>query len=406
MTERLFAKDSYLTENDAMVLTSEPAKGGYLVTLDRSVLFPEAGGQPADHGTIGDARVLDAHERGGEIYYLTDRAVPAGGRVRVTLDFARRFDFMQQHTGEHLLSFVAFQKFGAVNVGFHLAETYTTIDLDKPLTADEVSALAAETNALLSRDLPVTAAVYDSEEALSGLKLRKHAEGLHAPIRIVSIEGADVCTCCAPHCRRTGEAGSLIITDAAAYKGGTRLTFLFGKRASDYAARQHAALDRIARRFSTARDGAEAAVEKLIADCAEARRQVRELGAQLSDYQAAELLSGAAEGKRAKLIAALLPGMDAARLKQLGTLLSERGAAAVLLTEKDGQLLYVVTVPEGFSPDAGALAQAVNAATGGRGGGRGTLAQGMAKSAAGAAETAAQLRDYLIRSLGKDNPHA
>ncbi len=136
-----------------------------------------------------------------------------------------------QHIRRALLSFSFYKLFEAANIGFHLALDYATIDFDKPLSREQIAEAELLANSYVWRNLPVKTAFYDSEEDVKSLPLRKHAEGLTAPIRIVSIEDADMCTCCAPHCALTGEIGSIFVLDAAGYKGGTRVTFLCGERA-------------------------------------------------------------------------------------------------------------------------------------------------------------------------------
>ena len=397
MTEKLYYSDSHLTSCTASVRACEPVSGGFDVLLDRTVLFPTGGGQQTDLGTIGAANVLACREEGDEVVHLVDRALPVGMRVTVTLDWARRFDYMQQHTGEHLLSFAAYTLFGAKNVGFHLADAYTTIDFDRPLSHEEL--LEAETlaNGFIWRNLPVTATLYESEDAIADLSLRKHAEGLKGPIRIVAIQDADCCTCCAPHCRFTGEIGSIRITDAAAYKGGTRITFLCGKRALLAAQDAHDTLDRIARRFSVSRADAEGAVTKLADQYNALKRDERALTAALNRYVAAELSAQAVSAGKVRILVAQLDSVPAARLKDLAQAVSEPRTLVLLLSQTEGKLYYVLSTGEGFPADVGELMPAVNAATGGKGGGRGTLAQGMSPSCGALAETVAQLTDYFTK---------
>lgn len=400
MTEKLYYADSHLTECTARVLSCEPAEKGFDVRLDRTVFFPEAGGQPSDQGTIDTVRLLHAREDGEDIVHLADGPLPVGKSVALNLDWARRFDFMQQHTGEHLLSFAFYTLFHANNIGFHLAETdYTTIDFDMPLDAGQLAAAQLRANEFIWRDLGVSATLYGDAADIRALPLRKHAEGLTAPIRIVAVEDADMCTCCAPHCKRTGEIGQLLITDAMAYKGGTRVFFVCGKRALAYASAAHAALDGVARRFSCARPQAAAALDKLFADYASARHNEKTLTTELNTYVVKELADAAEPVGRRRLILRLLPNVDAARLKSLAQGALSDDTLCVLLSETGGRLAYVVACSEGFSPDAGELIQAVNAAAGGKGGGRGTLAQGMAPSAAGVTETLGQLRHYFMQRL-------
>ena len=399
MTKHLYDLDSHLTQHSAFVISCSPAEQWFDVVLDQTVLFPEGGGQPSDTGTIGEAAVLHVREEGGEIFHRVDRALPVGQEVPVRLDWARRFDLMQQHTGEHLLSFSFFHLFSAANVGFHLALDYATIDFDKPLSHEQVLEAERLSNTFVWRNLPVTVAFYDSEAEVLALPLRKHAEGLQPPIRIVSIQDADLCTCCAPHCALTGEIGLILVSDAISYKGGTRITFLCGSRALARTRAVYDDMDTLARRFSTARENAVGAVQKLSEDYGALKKRERELIRSLNAYLSQELAASAIQAGRYRLIVRLVSEVDAGRLKDLAQVSAGPKTLVLLLSLFEGRLAYVLASGEGFPLDVSELMPAVNAATGGKGGGRGTLAQGMAPSSGGAAETAEQLKQYFIRRL-------
>lgn len=399
MTQRLYDLDSHMTEAESVVVSCVPAGDAFDAVLDQTVFFPEGGGQPSDTGTLGPANVLDVREEGGEIYHRIDRALTPGERVSGRIDWARRFDLMQQHTGEHLLSFSFFKLFSASNVGFHLALDYATIDFDKPLNREQIIEAERLANRFVWRNLPVFAAFYDSEDAVKDLPLRKYAEGLHPPIRIVSIEDADMCTCCAPHCRQTGEIGTIFVADASSYKGGTRISFFCGERALRLLRLEHDDLDAIARRFSCQRDAALSAVKKLNGDFGTLKKNERDLARSLNGYMAAELLAQSAQAGKYRLVAGLVSGLDAARLKDLAQAASAEKTLALLMSETDGRLLYVLSSGEGFPLDVSELMPAVNAAANGKGGGRGTLAQGTAPSPIGAAETLEHMKYYFVRRL-------
>jgi len=399
MTKRLFDLDSHLRQHAAVVTACTPAEGGFDVVLDQTVLFPEGGGQPSDAGTIGEATVLHVREEDGEIYHRVDRALPVCDEVAVSLDWARRFDFMQQHTGEHLLSFSFYHLFDAANIGFHLALDYATIDFDKPLSHEQVTQAEHLANTYVWRNLPVTATFYETEEEVNLLPLRKHAEGLTPPIRIVSIEDADLCTCCAPHCSLTGEIGSIFVSDAISYKGGTRITFHCGERALSRNRAVYDDMDVLARRFSTARENVVSTVQKLSDDLGASKRRERELIRALNEYLSRELTESAAEAGRYRVCVRLFSDWDAARLKDLAQTAAKPNTLVLLLSSLGGTLGYVLATGDKFPLDVSELMPAVNAATGGKGGGRGTLAQGMAPSALGAEETAQQLRHYLKQRL-------
>lgn len=400
MTEKLYYRDSHMTACTATVRSCTLNGDGFDVLLDQTVLFPTGGGQQTDLGAIGGVRVLGCSESGDEVVHHVEKPLKVGETVPVTLDWARRFDYMQQHTGEHLLSFAAYELYGAANVGFHLADGYTTIDFDKSIARDALERMERLANSFVWRNLPVSATMYPDEAAIAGLPLRKHAEGLKAPIRIVRIEDADCCTCCAPHCTRTGEVGIIFIIDAISYKGGTRITFLCGERARTYLRDEHDALDRIARRFSTAREQAEGAVAKRCDEYGALKRELRSLTAALNEYVVARLLASAETAGKQRIVVALLEDVDAGRLKDLAQAAAgEKRSLAALFSSREGKLLYVLAMGEGFPIDAGELAQTVNAAIGGKGGGRGTLAQGMAVNCSCAKESVEQVRHYLMQRL-------
>ena len=397
MTQRLYLIDSHLFENQCTVLSCVPTKEGYDVIVDSTVFFPNKGGQPCDTGVLGGVRVTDVREAGEELVLRTDAPLPVGATVTGRIDEGRRLDIMEQHTGEHVLSWCAYKLFDAVNVGFHCALTYATLDLDKPLTPEQVTEMETMANDLARKNLPVTAAVYDSEEDLKGVPLRKHAEGLIAPIRVVSIQDADSCTCCAPHVHSTGEIGAIKIVSAAAYKGGMRMTFLCGGRALRQFQKLQAAVDAIARRFSTAGEEVLSAVEKQEAELKEVKKEKAALTARLEEYLTTELKAQAEDVKGKKLLVRLTE-TDPKRLRPLAlSTLPEKGLT-LLLAEKNGQLSYVLCA-NGLKLDMGELIPAVNLALGGRGGGRGTLAQGSAPTPSGLPETVEQLRTYLRQRL-------
>ena len=398
MTERLYLQDSHLCRNTARVTTCVKTDKGYEIELDRSVFFPNKGGQPCDLGTISTAKVLDVNEAGDRLVHLCSEPLEPGTEVEAVIDWARRKDIMEQHTGEHLLSWCAWSLYGAVNVGFHCALDYATLDLDIPLTAEQLKQIEQLANRVARENRAVTAVIYKTEEELEGLPLRKHTEGLTAPIRVVTIEGADSCTCCAPHVKHTGEIGLLKITQAAAYKGGMRLTFLCGGRAYTYAAMLQEAMDGMARSFSTGVDKVSAAVEKMNGELDAAKRQNNSLSARLEGYYSRELKEKARDIKGKKLLVEIVEDTDPKRLRPLCQSTLEAKALTLLLCPNGEQVSYILMC-KGINLDMGEVIQAVNAALGGKGGGRGDMAQGSARKPAGLEEIRAQLEFYLGQRL-------
>ena len=230
--ERLYYQDPHMREFDARVISCAPGKHGFDVVLDRTAFYPEGGGQPGDTGTLGGVRVSDTHERGGEIVHYCDAPLEAGSRVHGALDWQRRFDLMQQHSGEHLVSGIIHRRFGYDNVGFHMGAEMITIDLSGMLTPEQLRAVEREANEAVWRDLP-TEITYPDAETLRTLPYRSKKE-LSGEVRIVTFPGVDICACCGTHVKSTGEIGLIKIFSCEKFHEGVRLELLCGRRALEY----------------------------------------------------------------------------------------------------------------------------------------------------------------------------
>ena len=242
-TERLYYKDSHRKEFEATVLSCEEKitkkgeKAGYRIVLDRTAFFPEGGGQFGDVGRLGDAEVTDTREKDGIIYHETKEPLAPGSTVKGKLDFDVRFDRMQQHSGEHILSGLVHNLYGYDNVGFHLGAEITTLDFNGELTGEQVKELEFLANRGVFENVPVQV-LYPTKEQLKNVNYRSKIE-IEGQIRIVSIPGYDICACCAPHVDRTGEIGLIKIVGCEKHRGGCRMTILCGFRAlSDYQRKQ------------------------------------------------------------------------------------------------------------------------------------------------------------------------
>lgn len=398
-TNRLYLDDSYLIECDTVVLACEQAGDLWRVALKESVLFPEGGGQPPDKGLIDGIEVVDVQEEAETVWHTVKAPLEVGKAVHVQIDWDRRFDHMQQHTGEHLLSFCAHKMFEAKNVGFHMSGAYCTIDLDLPLSAEQIVQMEEETNRLVMKNLPVTLQ-YVTQEVLDELTLRKKAKEIEGVIRIVWIKDADSCTCCGTHCVATGEVGPVIVTAVEKHKEGVRITFLCGMRAYQHMRKVQDALDKIARRFSTSAFEAVDAVAKLQDEYNLVKHEIKRQDAKLAAYIGAELLSGAKTMKRGSAVVRLVNDLSPKQLKPLSqTLCANKGMHAVLFA-KDGEYVqYVVACAKDAALDAGEICQVVNATLDGKGGGRGGLAQGRAPMKKGISEAVDQIEAYLCARL-------
>lgn len=267
MTKKLYEKQSYLKECTTVVTECITENGAIYLRLRESVFFPEEGGQYSDTGTIstpdGTIRVQRGEVSGSaakgetDVRYLVDREIPVGTGVHCCLDWEDRFDRMQNHSGEHILSGLMHSRFGFNNVGFHLSDTDSvTIDTDGVLTETELSDLEREANAVIYENLPIRD-TYPSKEALQSIDYRSKIE-ISGQVRLITIGNADrtvdVCACCAPHVSRTGAIGIIKILFAEKFRGGMRLSILCGRRALVYIERNLDLLGKTAKLFSTRPD--------------------------------------------------------------------------------------------------------------------------------------------------------
>lgn len=235
MSEKLYYEDSHLREFAAQVMVCQwdEGKGCYGIVLDRTAFFPEGGGQYADSGKIQGIAVEDVQEKGDEIIHYMKTKLEPGETVLGQIDFPERFSKMQQHTGEHIVSGLVHRHFGYDNIGFHLGKELVTMDFNGSFTKEQIRMIEQEANEAVTADLDVRVD-YPSKEELEKLEYRSKKE-LSGKVRIVTVPGYDVCACCAPHVKRTGEIGIIRLIDAARYKGGTRVTMVCGFRAlEDY----------------------------------------------------------------------------------------------------------------------------------------------------------------------------
>jgi alanyl-tRNA synthetase len=381
MTERLYYDDPYKREFDATVVSVEAhaaAENGAAlraVRLDRTSFYPTTGGQPFDTGTLGLSRVVDViDDESGDVVHVVDGPVPeVGDAVRGVVDWPRRFDHMQQHTGQHVLSAAFVRRFGVKTVSFHLGADVSTIDLARELTTKEIAAAEDEANRVVWEDRPVTIRYATAEEA-AALPLRKDPVRT-GTLRLIDVEGFDLSACGGTHVSRTGAIGVIAVTAWERFKGGHRLEFACGGR--------------VLARFRTLRDVTSAAVralsvlpadvasgiERVQAELKEQKRALTDAHATLARYQARELADAAEQHSWGRLVLQAVDG-DAARLKSLATAITANpGFLAVLLSTSSPSLIVAARSADlivACNDIVGSLAKRF----GGRGGGKPDLAQG------------------------------
>jgi len=369
MTKKLYDIDSHLQRFEATVLSCEKNGKLWEVVLDQTAFFPEAGGQTADTGTLGDARVLDVQERGTELVHFTDKPLEAGRRVEGQLDWEIRFRKMQNHTGEHIISGITHSLHGAENVGFHLSADDVTLDFDVELTREQLNNIEYLANVIVSRNLSVTAE-YPSDEELAAMEYRSKLE-LTENVRIVTIEDCDRCACCAPHVKRTGEVGLIKLLDFARHKGGVRIHMQCGLDALDDYREKYANIQSISAQLSAKQHSTAAAVERFMEDM---ERQKRAYTAMTEKYIALRLSS---IEKNSGNICLFEEDMDAIALRGLvnGMMTMTDGVCGAFCARTDGGWSYIIgstTVP------LRARAKEINSVLCGKGGGTDEMIQGSA----------------------------
>jgi len=399
MTKKLYY-DPKLKTCSAAVLDVREAKGGYEILLDQTVIYPEGGGQLSDTGHIGTARVSYAREEKNQIWHLADRPLTPGERADVSFDTVSRLDHTQQHTGEHILSGLAKTLFDAVNVGFHMAEDYVTIDLDKPLDETQIMQLEAEANRAVQANVPTVIRIVNDRE-LDSIEIRKRAKGLSGEdIRIVWCGGVDSCTCCGTHCETSGEVGFIKITAHMNYKGGTRLWFACGMRAVKYAWETAALADKLARRYSTKQENVLEAVVKQGDELAALKRELRLRTDALLSYRAADLLAKAENIGETKLVVSTEEGFSMQEIKLLAEkICTAEKTVTVILSEVGETVYYQLWRSAGVTLSMRDVSAALNAILGGKGGGRDDAAQGSAKAQEGLKETLQQFEAYMKQRM-------
>jgi len=355
-------------------------EGHPAVVLDRTAFYPEGGGQPADQGTLQGVRVVDVRTRisDGAVVHLLEHPLdlPVGARVSGAVDWARRFDHMQQHTAQHILSQALLQVVGAETVGFHLGERSTTVDLDRgDLSPEDVTRAEALTNTIIEQNMPVHTRFVDESE-LTRLSLRRPPK-VSGPIRLVEVVDFDIVPCGGTHVAQTGEIGVLAVMRRERYKGGTRLTFLAGRRARADYARRRQILAHLGDLLTSGDEDLIPRVKRLLQEHRTLSSEVRRLRQQALAEMANHVWEEAPLVGGVRLIDRVIDNLEAEAVRKLAGDLRARGRALVLLGWQGatrGRLVFVAS--PGVPVHMGTLLRAALADVGGRGGGRPDWAEG------------------------------
>lgn len=373
-TDRLYYTDPYLREFDATLVDTVSHEGQTALVLDRTAFYPTSGGQPHDVGMFGDVRVIDVVDaEDGRILHIADRA-PSSTTLRGTIDWTRRFDHMQQHTGQHVLSAAFDRLFGVRTESFHLGVESSTIDLAREVSAAEIARAEDQANTVVWENRPVTIRFAGPDE-IASLPLRKEPKR-EGTLRLIQVQDFDLSACGGTHVSRTGAIGIIAVSSFERFRGGSRVTFLCGGRALSGFRLLRDAVAGGVRALSVLPIELPAAIERLHADAKELRKQVRDFQLKAAVQEADRLAGEAVDVAGRKVVTASLPAWDAAGLKAIAAGIAERpGYVAVLVGGPESTPLVVARGSES-GVDSGALLRSLLTRHGGRGGGRAELAQG------------------------------
>lgn|SRR5579859_846349 len=401
-THRLYYDDAYLQNFDARVLgcaPAEPVRGAsgmqpaWEVLLDQTAFYPSSGGQPNDLGLLGEAAVLDVRDEGEEIVHIVDREVETGG-VKGCVNWPRRFDHMQQHTGQHLLSAMFQERFGLRTVSFHLGEEICTIDLHggEP-SRDQLIGAQRAANKVIFEDRP-TRVRYGTRDQLAGLGVRKEVEreGL---LRAIEIEGADLQPCGGTHVKSTGQIGMILVRGCAKVRQDWRVEFVCGRRAEQAATEDFERERVLMGSLGCALGELPVAVERLAAERDGNFKSLRAALQQLANVWGSQLaLNAPMEANGVRVVSMVLQGTAPELLQPLATEIAKNeGTVALLVLEESGQLVFAQH--PGAGKDLGAVLKSVLAAHPGKGGGNKDFVRAKLTDA-GASGAALELAKNLI----------
>ena len=366
-TIRIYETDSHARRLQARVLSCEEGENGWLVELDRTIFYPTGGGQPCDMGTLGGADVTETLLRGETVLHRCTAALPAGADVTGEIDWARRLDLMQQHSGEHIVSGMLCAAYNCDNTGFHLGEGSVIIDYNADIPWEGVLDIETRANRYIWENHSLVT-LYPTAQELAALPYRSKKE-LTGQVRITQFPGADMCACCGTHVSRSGQVGLVKFIGWQKFRDGVRLELLCGQRALEYLSLSWQQNSAVGRELSVKPDKTAQAVERLLGE-------VQSLKARCAGLEEAEFHRLAEEHRGAGNVLLVQPPMEPDSVRRLCDAVSRTcsGRCAVFAGTDDGYKYAVIHPEQDITP----FMKAMNAALRGRGGGRDGFAQGSA----------------------------
>jgi len=406
-TEKLYLNDPYMTSFRARVVEWNEDEGDRAsVVLDRTCFYPESGGQTADTGTIGPMKVVDVAEGAEDLVrHLVDNsggaaALEAGGEVECRVDWTRRFDHMQQHTGQHVLSRAFIETAGLRTVSFHLGEDSCTIDLEGAgFNADAVRRAEDLSNSIVVDDRPVVIETVPATELerRSDRELRRALPEGVTEARLVEVKDFDVIPCCGTHVRTTGELGLIKILKSENAKGVRRVQFKVGQRALQDYRNKHEIVQSLGGRLTTSADDIEAKVEKLITDGQRTKKDVKRLSQSLAVHETKLLLGEAEINSDARFVVRYFPDHGDEFLRMVSTALKREPRTVVVIGAASGAV--ICSASDELAVDFSALAVEPAKAAGGSGGGKGAYAQLMLPGGADVSRFVEEIANNVKKSL-------
>lgn len=365
-TKRLYYEDVYKKEFTAKVLECRESKKGYEIILNQTAFYPEGGGQPSDTGILGGINVKEVHEKDGELIHYTDGPLEVGMDVIGKINWGRRFDLMQQHSGEHIVSGLVHEAFGYDNVGFHMGSDVITIDFSGMLDEEQMAEIEAKANQIIWENQEVEI-FYPTEQELKNLDYRSKKE-LSGWVRIVRFPGADTCACCGTHVTRTGEIGMLKLLSVVKFREGVRMEMLSGKRVLDYLNMVNEQNRQISVKLSAKMDKTASAVARLQDENFALKGRVHALEEEF-------IVGEAAKWKEKENVLLFQEGMEAGSVQKLTDAILQvcKGRCAVFSRNADGSYKYAMGEKDG---DLRQFTKEMNAVLNGRGGGKPFFVQG------------------------------
>lgn len=373
MTKKLYYQDSYLEDFKAKVLSCSSCKEGYALELDQTAFYPEGGGQPADTGLLNDVPVQHVFIKEGTIYHVISKPIAVGDEVQGKVHFKKRWDYMQQHSGEHIISGIVNKVYGYNNVGFYLSEEYMTADFDGELTKEQILEIEQRANEAVFNNVAIKDVIYD-EETIKDKSYRSKIQ-LLGEVRLVTVEGYDVCACCGTHLRRAGEIGLIKILSAERHRGGMRLTIVCGLRAlRDYQMKTNI-VSELSAILSAKQEVIVESVKKLQGESAECKQKLAERTREILEYKAT-----AYSQLQEDIICIVEEQLRPDDMRRLCMMVMEQTDAVCLVVVPDQeQCKYAIGAK---NQDVKPLSKKLNEKFQGKGGGNSQICQGSLKCTA------------------------